>query len=98
MTFKREQNFPALRVPRANYSVGTSGEKHSSVRTERKRFDDPRMAHEPEPSFACPSVKDLNSISPVRWKGRYQTAIVIQDTVVDLSKLSLRSCAEVEEL
>src|SRR5690349_12557937 len=96
MTFKREENCLTLCVPHANNSVGTSGEEHSSVEAECERLDDSWMAHEPEPSFACPGIEDLNSISSVRWESRHKATIVIKDTVVKLSELIFYSCADVE--
>jgi hypothetical protein len=54
------------------------------------------MAHEPEPSIACASVKDLHTVSSVRWKGRHKSAIVIKDSIINLSELSLCDRTEVE--
>jgi hypothetical protein len=53
------------------------------------------MTHKPEPSFACPGVKDLHSISSVRGENRYQATIMIQNTV-KLPEFSSCSCGDVE--
>jgi len=95
---KRQENGLALCVPDANYSIGATRGKTASVDAECERLDYSWMADKPIASLACPRIEDLNSIRVIRWKGRDQTAIVVQNAIVEFMELSFSARADVEDL
>jgi hypothetical protein len=69
-----------------------------SVGAESERLDYTGMTDEPIASFARSRVEDLNAISTVRRKGRDQTAVVVQNAIVEFMELSFSAGADVEYL